>query len=166
MLCVGTDTFGRSAPFCYCFGFRASKFEIILVSLGQALRGNDVKAAGMNRRRAPIRGRPHAERRDEKSITVYRSYGDETRNTKFEIRNYPGSVTLVPMLCVGTNRYPGCFEIRNSKLSCFLVPMLCVGTDTFGRSASFCYCFGFRASKFEIILVLTLPRCGSCWHDA
>jgi len=93
MLCVGTDTQG-------------------------ALRGNDVKAGGMNRRRAPIGGHPHAERRDENRVSIF-----ALRNSKFEIRNYPGSdalrrnriaiVILVPMLCVGTSVICYSFDIRN-----------------------------------------------------
>jgi len=101
----------------------------------------------MNRRRAPIGVRPHAERRDENG-----------RNSKFEIRNYPDSwfrcsaSEPIPLgalrhswfrytfrSCLPPNGWipvspSGCVEIRNSKFEIiflvFLVPMLCVGTHS------------------------------------
>jgi len=132
------------------------------------------------------------------------------RNSKFEIRNYPGCSASEPVsfaiVSIFVLRYSNfltlswfrCsasepvsfavvsdFVLRNSKFEIILValrrnryrtyilvPMLCVGTCVI------CCCFGFRASKFEIRnypgsdalrrnhALLTLPRCGSCWHDA
>jgi len=125
-------------------GFRS------LPSLGQALRGNDVKAGGMNRRRAPIGGRPHAERRDEDRIAERRDEDriaerrderegiGEIRNSKFEIRNYPGSDALRRNLChLLLFRY-SCFEIRIFRYSCFDIRI-------------------FRYSCFDIRIFLPYP---------